>query len=222
MNGRTTLVIVGLFLLLGGYIFFFELNKTPAQLGGPPPRPAPQVFDLPSGQVARLELRDLRKARTIELARIDKAWQFEKPTTQIADSSRVNDTVDGFAVLHASRVFTDVTELAQYGVLTGTLEARIILRDSSTYAITVGNKTAAGDSYYAIYTGSKQAPVFIIASRLVDEWLGWFDNPPYPPTPTPTFTPPPTVSATQTVAPATAAPTGIPTQVPIPAATPTR
>lgn len=221
MNTRTTLIIVGLFLLVLGYVYFVEFPKTPTQLGQPT-RPAPRVFDLASGQVARLELRDLRRAREIQLVRVDKAWQFEKPTTQIADASRVNDTVDGFVILQASRVFTDVTDLSQYGVLTGTLEARMIMRDSSAYAITIGNKTASGDSYYAIYTGAKQAPVFIIASRLVDEWVGWFDNLPLPPTPTPTFVPPPTVSATPTVSPTVAAPSIVPTLLPTPAPTPTR
>jgi len=221
VNSRTTLIILGLFAAVLAYIYFFELNKTPAQLAQPP-RPAPKVFDLASGQVARLQLRDLRNGREIQLVRIDNAWQFEKPTTQIAEALRVNDTVDGFAILQASRVLTDVTDLNQFGILTGTLEARMIMRDSTAYAMTVLNKTTAGDSYYAIHSGSKQAPVFIIASRLVDEWLGWFDNPPYPPTPTPTRAPSPTVSATQTVSATIAAPTGIPTQVPIPAATPTR
>lgn len=221
MNSRTTLLIVGLFLIVLGYIYFVELPKTPAQLGQPP-RPAPKLFDLPSGQVARLELRDLRQGRQIALVRVDNAWQFEKPTTQIADATRVNDTVDGFAILNASRVLTDVTDLNQFGVLTGTLDARMIMRDSTAYGMTVLNKTVAGDSYYAVYTGSKQAPVFIIASRLVDEWLGWFDNPPYPPTPTPTFAPPPTVNATQTVVPTTAAPGIVPTLLPSPAPSPTR
>jgi len=204
-----------------GYIYFFELTKSPAQLAQPP-RPAPKVFNLGSSQVARLELRDLRRGLQIALVRVDNAWQFEKPTTQIADAARVNDTVDGFAILNASRVLTDVTDLNQFGVLTGTLEARMIMRDSTPYAMTVLNKTAAGDSYYAIYTGSKQAPVFIIASRLVDEWLSWFDNPPYPPTPTPTIPPPPTVSATQPVSPTFAAPGIVPTLVPNPAPSPTR
>lgn len=220
MNSRTTLLIVGLFLMVLGYIYFVELPKPPAPLGQPP-RPAPKVFDLASAQVARLELRDLRQGRQIALARVDNAWQFERPTTQIADAARVNETVDGFAVLSASRVLTDVTDLTQFGVLTGTLEARMITRDSTPYGVTVLNKTVAGDGYYAIYTGSNQAPVFIIASRMVDEWLGWFDNPPYPPTPTPTLPPPPTVSATPTVLPTTVAPGIVPTLLPNSAPTPT-
>lgn len=219
MNARSTLItaLIAIPLLVLGYYLLFTAPEPPGQ----PPRPAPRVFDLTSSQVARLELRDLVKSREIDLVRVDNAWQYEKPTTQIADASRVNDTVDGFAILQASRVFTDVTDLTQYGVLTGTLEARITMRDSTTYGITVGNKTFAGDSYYAIYTGSKQPPLFIIASRLPDEWLGWFDNPPYPPTPTPTAPPTPTASASQTPSATPISPGIVPTILPGPVATPT-
>ncbi len=196
MNARITLIVVAFFLLVLGYVYFIELPKTPEQLAGQTPRPAPQVFQLPSGQVQTLELRDLRTGREIRLTRSgENSWQFEKPTSRPADPLRVEPIVTGFAQLQATRVFTDVTDLAQYGVLTGTLEARMIMRDSTPYAITVGSKTSAGTSYYAIFTGTDK-PLFILANRLIEEWLAWFDNPPYQPTPTPTFTATPPVSPT--------------------------
>jgi hypothetical protein len=58
----------------------------------------------------------------------------------------------------------------------------------------VGNKLPAGDSYYAIYTGSDK-PLFVMATTLVDEWLTWFDKPPLQPTPVPTPTSAPSPTA---------------------------
>ena len=197
MNPRMTLGIVAVFLVVLGYVYLVELPKTPQQLSGQTPRPpSPQVFQLPSGQVQTLELRNLRTGNEIRATRSgENSWQFEKPLSREADLFRVEPIITQFAQLEASRVFTDVTDLAQYGVLTGTLEARMILLDSTPYAITVGNKTPDGSSYYAILTGTK-SPVYIIAGSLIDGWLTWFENPPYKPTPTPTFTETPPVSAT--------------------------
>ncbi len=203
MNPRITLVVVALFLLALGYVYFVEAPKTPDQLaGGRTPRPAPQVFQLPSGQVQTLELRNLRTGQEFRMTRSgENSWQVEKPGSRPADLFRVEPIITGFAQLQAQRVFTDVTDLNQYGVLTGTLEARLIMRDSTPWAITVGNRTSEGGGYYAIFTGAK-TPLFIISPSLIDEWLQWFDNPPYEPTPTPTFTATPPVSPTASATPA--------------------
>jgi hypothetical protein len=204
VNSRTTLILAGIFLILGAYIYFVELQKSPEQISGQAPRPAPQVFDLANLDVTRLEIRDLKRAQQINLVRVAGAWQIEQTPPVAADTNRLNDIVDGFKHLQASRVFTDVTDLTQYGVLTGTLEARMISSDSKSYALTVGNKLPAGDSYYAIYTGGKQ-PLFVIATTLVDEWLGWFDKPPLQPTPAPTSTASPSLTPVPLLTPSVSA-----------------
>lgn len=223
MNPRITLAVVALFLVALGYVYFVEAPKTEDQLSGRTPRPAPQVFQLGSGQVQTLELRNLRTGQQFRMSRSgDTGWQVEKPESRAADTFRVEPIIEGFAQLQASRVFTDVTDLTQYGVLTGTLEARVIMRDSTPWAITVGNKTTDGTGYYAIFTGAK-TPLFIIGPSLIEEWLKWFDAPPFEPTPTPTLTATPPVSATPAVSP-TPVPSSTPTLLaaPSPSAIPTR
>lgn len=217
MNPRITLGVVVLFLLALGYVYFVEAPKTPDQLSAQTPRPAPQVFQLASGQVQTLELRNLRTGQEFRMSRSgENRWQIEKPESRAADLFRVEPIITGFAQMQASRVFTDVTDLNQYGVLTGTLDARMIMRDSTPWGITVGNKTTDGSGYYAIYTGTN-TPLFIINTSLIEEWLKWFDTPPFEPTPTPTFTATPPVSATPI-------PSATPTlsSAPSPSVTPTR
>ncbi len=224
MNPRITLVLVVAAVLLLGYVILVEAPKTPEQLGTPT-RPAPQVFNLKGSEVKTLELHDLRRGREFKVTRSDDGWKIEKPEEKPADTFRVEPNVTSLATLQASRVFTDVTDLAPFGFVTATLEARMIMSDTTPYAITVGNKTPDGSSYYVVYTGSQR--VFIIASRLVDEWLAWFDAPPYQPTPTPTFTatppvtPTPSAAQTATTTPPAVLPSLAPTLLPTPAATAT-
>lgn len=222
MNPRTTLILVAAAVVLLGYVILVEAPKTP-EVSGTPTRPVPRVFDLKGSEVKTLELRDLRRGRAFKMTRTDSGWKIETPEEKPADTFKVDPLITDLASLQASRVLTNVTDLAPFGVVSGTLEARMIMSDTTPYAFTVGNKTPDSNNYYAIYTGDRER-VFIIGTRTVDQLLSWFDQPPYEPTPTATFTATrpatPTVSATQTVSPTAALPDIVPTPLPTPAATP--
>lgn len=197
MNPRVTLILVAVFAVFFGYVFFVEQNKTPEQLGTPAPTLAPGIFQLNASNVKSLQVRDLRAPREVDLTRTDKGWQVDKPVQKPADSSAVDNIVSQLVTLKASRVLTNVTDLAPYGFVTATVEARFTMSDTTTYALTIGDKTPDTSGYYAVYTGDKSR-VFIVDGSTVSQMLLWLDNPPYEPTPTPTFTPTPPVTATIT------------------------
>lgn len=211
MNPRITLIVVALAALLFGYVYFVELNKTPAQLGTPTPVPPPQVFQLNAKDVKSIEVRDLRAPRETKLSRTETGWTIDLPVQKAADSPTVESTVGQLTSLSASRVLTNVTDLAPYGFITATLEARLIMSDTTPYALTVGSTTPNGSDYYAVYTGDK-SKVFIVSSTTISTLMGWLDTPPLEPTPTPTSTPTPPVSPT---------PETTPELTPSPAVTPT-
>ncbi|MCL4487878.1 MAG: DUF4340 domain-containing protein [Chloroflexi bacterium] len=197
MNPRVTLILVAVFAVLLGYVFFVEQNKTPEQLGTPAPTTAPEIFQFNTSNVKSLQVRDLRSTREVVLTRTDKGWQVDKPIQKAADSATVDNVVGQLVTLKATRVFTNVTDVAPFGFVTATVEARITMSNTTTYALTIGAKTPDSSGYYAVYTGDK-SKVFIISSDVVDQMLGWLNTPPYEPTPTPTFTPTPPVTATIT------------------------
>ncbi len=229
MNPRITLIVVALFALLLGYVYFVDINKTPAQLGTPVPTPAPQVFSLTSDNVKSIEVRDLRRPREVTITRNENNWQITKPETKPADSTAVQSTLLELTTLQANRVLTNVTDLAPFGLVTATLEVRLVMSDTTAYALTVGNKTPDGSSYYAVYTGDK-SKVFLISSSTVDTLNTWLTTPPYEPTATPTATatPPVTPTAAGTESPpatpaagSTAPPPNIVPTIALPVATPT-
>lgn len=217
MKPRTTLIVVAVFALLAAYLYFVELNKTPEQLGTPTPRPSPSVFKFAASDIKTIQVSDLQSPRQVRATRTDTSWQVEAPTNKPGDTFALSSTAMQFAGLFASRVITTVTDLAPFGLVTPTLEVRLTLSDTTQYALTIGNKTPDGSNYYAMYTGGKE--IFVVNASAFTSVLGWLDNPPYEPTPTPTFTPTPLATPTSPVA---ETPTAIPTSVvPPPAFVPT-
>jgi hypothetical protein len=214
---RNTLIVVALFAALFGYVWFVELPKTPEQLATPT-KPSPAVFQLKAQDVQSIELRDLRQPRVVKLSRAGSGWQVEQPTAKAGDNIKIDDTLSQLSTLQATRVLTDVTDLAPFGFVTPTLEARLVMSDTTPYAITVGGKTPDGSNYYVTYTGDKK--VFVVSGSTVDQLVTWLDTPPYEPTPTPTFTPTPPETATPaasgtiTTTPGAAPPGIVPTLVP--------
>ncbi len=207
MNPRITVILVALFAVLLGYVYLVELNKTPEQLGTPTPPAQPQVFQLNANDVKSIEVRDLRAPRMTKITRTEKGWAIEQPVQKDADSPAIDSAVGQLARLQASRVLTDVNDLAPFGLVTATLEARLIMSDTTPYALTVGNKTPNGSDYYAVYTGDK-SKVFIVNGTAINNLVAWLDKPPVEPTPIPTSTPAPatpTGAATPEITPAPAA-----------------
>jgi hypothetical protein len=206
---RTTLIIVALFALLAGYVYFFELNKTPEQisaaLGTPTAKPPQYVVQVNTSGIQSVEINDLRAPREVKLTRVESGWQVNQPAEKAAERFRVDAALSALANLRASRVLTNVTDLAPFGLITPTLEARIVMSDTQQYAITVGNKSPDNRAYYVVYTGDK-AQVFMVDVASIETLKEWLDAPPYEPTPTPTFTPTATPAATVTPA-ATETPT---------------
>lgn len=199
MKPRTTLIIAAIFALLAGYVYFFELNKTPEQLsqqlGTPTITPRPYVMQFDPAQVTTLEVADLRAPRQVRLTRDRANWQVTLPIEKGADNFQVESVLTTLANLQATRVLTNVTNLAPFGFVTPTLEVRIAMSDQKEYAITIGNKSPNNMAYYAVYTGD-QSRVFLLDTPNVDKLKDWLDTPPYEPTPTPTFTPTLTPTAT--------------------------
>ncbi len=199
MKPRTTLIIAAIFALLAGYVYFFELNKTPEQLsqqlGTPTITPRPYVMQFDPAQVTTLEVADLRAPRQVRLTRDRANWQVTLPIEKGADNFQVESVLTTLANWQATRVLTNVTNLAPFGFVTPTLEVRIAMSDQKEYAITIGNKSPNNMAYYAVYTGD-QSRVFLLDTPNVDKLKDWLDTPPYEPTPTPTFTPTLTPTAT--------------------------
>ena len=196
MNRRYTLILLIILGALVAYTYFTEFRGTEE-----PPTTAldtqPVVFDLAEEEIVGLKV-TTSEGQTTELKRGDEAWTMvttpsaEYPQGEEVDEMRVSSLVRRLADLKASRVITQATDIAQYGLITGTLTADITMSNGEAHQLLVGETNPTGAAYYALADGN-QDPVYLLFSGIVDDLRRLVSEPPYPPTPIPTAEPSPTI-----------------------------
>jgi hypothetical protein len=192
MQFRITAALVAVFALLAAGVAYFGLTE-------PKPSTTPTVqstvFDLPAIDVARVAVTEAGKTATVE-RKDDGSWQIVAPTTEPADSRRVDDAVGRLAKLNASRRLDDAGDLAAYGLAQPSAQIELTLKDGSRRELLVGAKTPDQSSYYV--KPSDANAVFVVSTFTIGDLTQWSTAPPKP-APTPTGAP---VSATRVVPPA--------------------
>jgi hypothetical protein len=236
MKPRNTLILLAILVVLGAYVYFFEMRTPEAGTsvgGGEADNLA--VFDLVENDIVGLSVADAHGAITSLSREPNQPWQLTAPTQEPADDFRVTTMVSRLARLRASRVLTDVTDLANYGLTTPVLTATLAISGGAKVSLVAGDQTPDKSGYYALHVGTPN--VYILFSNVVDDLKGFVSEPPVQPTPTPTgaasptpgltilptFTPTVTPTVTITATPGLITlPTPTPTLTPEgPAATPT-
>lgn len=213
MNRRTTLILVVVFAVLAVFAYYTQQqnpNPLPPSSFTPPATPA-TIFEFLSDNVASIEVRNLRTNQVTQVKRISGNWIMQLPANSPADTTTVNRVVGTLAHLSSSRVITSATDLSAFGLVTPTFQARLVMTDTTAYALNFGNQNPDKTGYYVNYPGDPR--IFIVPVALYQDVADFVDKPPYPPTATPTLLP----TFTPTVTP----PGGIPTGTPAVTGTPT-
>jgi hypothetical protein len=185
MQFRVTAALVALFALLAGAVSYFGLT-------GPAPSTTPTaesiVFDLPAADVARVTVTEAGKSATVE--RTGEGWQIVAPTTEPADSRRIDDTVTRLAKLNATRKLEGAGDLAAYGLAQPSAQIALTMRDGTTRELLVGAQTPDQSSYYV--KPADATAVYLVPTFTIGDLTRWLSEPPRP-RPTTTAVPLPQV-----------------------------
>jgi hypothetical protein len=191
MNRRNTLILLVVLAALATYTYFGEIRKGEEKTTESAST-QPTVFDLPQEKIVGLKV-TTGEGQTVELKReVGKPWGMVTPASAQVDEVRVSDLVQQLASLQVSRAITPTGDIAQYGLVTGTLTADITLNGGATHQLLVGETNPTGSAYYALADG-KQDVVYLLYTGTVDDLQRLVSEPPYAPTPMPTVAPSPTI-----------------------------
>jgi hypothetical protein len=197
---RTTLV---LFIVLGALAAFAVYTNNADKVAATPTASA-YVWDLTTANVASLQIIDNTRQREVTLSRdASGAWQVEssKVTSgavlvpiQPADPGQGDYGASLVSTMILQRTLTETTQLGEYGLMSPAYVLNITQTDGTAKSLRVGQKTPTGDGYYVIQSG--QANPAIVLSTAIDPLIGYLDNPPLPPSPTPAETATPAETTT--------------------------
>lgn len=187
MKGRHTLILLAVFVVLAGYVYFFEMNR-PEDEGSD--TETPKVFTYKAEDVVGLEVSNAQGETASVQKGEGEVWKVTAPVQDVADSTRVSSLVGQMAALSASRVLTGTTSLADYGLASPALTTTLVISDGSRVSLLTGSLTPNQAGYYALRSGSPD--VYIIFSYAVQDLERMISEPPVQPTPTPQTTVEPT------------------------------
>lgn len=181
MKPRNTIIVLVILALLAGYVYYDQQQSASA----PTATPVPQlkVLDLNPDDVTGIQV-TTPVSRTLA-HKDNNVWQMDEPSKEEADTARLNNLVKQFARLTATRALTETpSDLAQYGLVTGTLTMTLQLKDNRSEVVRFGDPAVGSTSYFAQHISDPK--VYLISPSVYGDLRQLLDMPPKKPTPTPT------------------------------------
>jgi hypothetical protein len=179
MRLRSTGILLVVFALLAGYVYFFEIKKPLRQA---PVDKSTWVLTLALDDVQQLTVANL--GRSAAFVKSDGVWHIGASNGEEADSTRLESVLLSLVDLQATRALTQSLEsLATYGLESPAMTVALGLINGGQETLLFGDRNPGGTQYYVLHKGSD--PVFLVYAALADDLRGLVDNPPLKPTPLP-------------------------------------
>ena len=159
---RSTLVLFGVALGLGAYIYFVESERPPAGT----PEPLETVFDFESDDLTRLSVTAENGDRTV-LEKTADRWQLIEPFVGVVDVSEVVAMTSSLAAVEIQRVAAepeDTPDLAAFGLAEPRVAVEVTTAAGADARLLIGARTLTGNDLYATVAGTNR--VFLISGYL--------------------------------------------------------
>ncbi len=189
---RSTLIVVVVFVLLLAVALYLQKNPLPKGQVSPTPTQEEPLLSINSTQIAGIRMQSA-DGKLVELAKEGTNWQLKLPTAEAAESSTVDSALSSFATMTIRDKFTTPPSDEDMGLKNPTYAITVTMDTGLRQLLYIGKQTPIQGGYY-VRLGNG-IPV-VINSFSISPLLGWFENPPRLPTPTPTLTETPGTVAT--------------------------
>jgi len=193
MRFRTTAILVGILVVIGGYVLLFERDS--AESVDETPRPL--LLDFSTNEARELRVSRPAAGQRTELVYrpTEGAWYVTYPREEPADAYEVERLLATLAGLQSVRELTGPLEpLSGYGLSPPEMQVSVTLETGRQIGLDVGLQTVTSGGYYAKVAG--EDVVHVISSYVAQDLDDLLSSPPYRPTatPEPTPTPEPTIA----------------------------
>jgi hypothetical protein len=189
MNRKTTLILVGAFILLGLYTWWLQASpKTPA--AAPTPTVNAKVWGFTADQIMGFQITDMTSSQSVVVKKdAQGSWNVIQPEAKPADKTKIDSLTQSLADLSFTTNITSTSDLSLFGLAKPAYTLQADLADGKSLTATIGDKIPTGTGYYVLRAGDSNA--LAVADYGLQPFIDMLLSPPYVPTPTPV----PSVSA---------------------------
>ena len=169
MNFRTTLIILAVFILLGGVYFFFGRPAPDAEQSQADQQKIREVYTLSKNRIQqiRLSFKD-ESYQSLTLAKnADGIWQLTAPYAADADSPKVDEMLQNLLEKKVKQTL-EAEDLAQYGLQPPNIRIELwTVGEGPTKTFLIGDKTVN----YSVYaTEQSESHIFLIESSALNDF----------------------------------------------------
>ena len=169
MNFKTTLIILAIFILLGGAYFFFGRPSPDAEQLKVDAQKIREVYALSKDKIRqiRLSFKD-DSYRPLTLAKnVDGIWQLTAPFTADADPPKIDEMLQDLLEKKVKQTL-EAEDLAQYGLQPPNIQIELWTAEADpAKTFLIGDRTVN----YSVYTKEQsESHIFLIESSALDDF----------------------------------------------------
>jgi hypothetical protein len=160
MKWRSSIIYLVVFLLIGGYFYYFEVIRKDQKIAAE--QESKRVFHFKVDDISSIEITS--KDKNTVLLKKEKEWKVVSPIQVDADRASLDGVIASLSNLDIEReVDPAPTDLKPYGLQDPALKIRFQV-GGKWEEVLLGNKNPAGDDYY-FKTGDKPAVGLVAAGN---------------------------------------------------------
>ena len=169
MHFRTTLIILAVFVLLGGIYFFFGRPAPDAEQSQADQQKIREVYTLSKNEIQqiRLSFKDESYQSLTLTKNADGIWQLTAPLTADADPPKINEMLQDLLEKKVKQTL-EAEDFAQYGLQPPNIRIELwTTGEGPVKTFLIGDKTVN----YSVYAKEQSEPhIFLIESSALDDF----------------------------------------------------
>jgi hypothetical protein len=164
-RGRSFLFLIAIAAVLGGYVWFVEMQRDPNAADAPP---TVKLFTVEPAQIQEIRLTNSTGEQST-LRRTGTGWSIAEVPGADVDEAEVTNIATALSTLEASRVVDEQPpSLAEFGLDKPRIQASFTDGAGTQHALLIGSKTPTGGDLYAKLADSPR--VLLIGSYLEESF----------------------------------------------------
>jgi hypothetical protein len=163
MRFKGTFALLVVVLLLGGYVYFYEIKG--GEQRQKEKEAENQVWKFEASAIQQIDLLS-QGSQITAVRRNDREWGLTFPKTYDADADELNRLASSASnIRRESVVEPNATNLSKFGLSPAQSSLKVKTKDGKEYRIDFGSSNPTGSSSYALIPGKKE--VFLVSSSVV-------------------------------------------------------